>query len=114
MGDEGPVRWVPKTAFVMPEIPPELQVDPVLASLLHCMAFLELSGDDTVDPDWAVEAMEHVAHYLGRLTEAEVGQVARQLASAAGYAHRKGWPERLVDFLEEFPEHCGVRRGKPA
>ena len=51
----------------MPVIPESLGVDPVLAALIHVAAFLELSGDDAVHPDWAVEALEYVAHYLHRL-----------------------------------------------
>jgi hypothetical protein len=105
---------VPKVAFVMPVIPPELEVDPVLAGLLHCMAFLELSGDDAVDPDWAVEAMEHVAHYLQRLGQAERERIVRQVTSAAGYARTQGSSDQLVEFLETFPEHCGLRGESPA
>lgn len=65
--DDG-VLWVRKDAFVMPLLPPDLGVDPLVAALLHVTAFLELSGDDAVDPDWAVEALEHVGHYLETAT----------------------------------------------
>jgi hypothetical protein len=92
----------------MPVIPPHLNIDPVLAGLVHCMAFLELSGDDAVDPDWAVEAMEHVAHYLQRLGEAEAQRVGEQLAIAAEHARSQGLPDELVEFLASFSENCGV------
>ena len=81
---QGPVRRVPKAAFVMPVIPAEVNVNPVLAGLLHCMAFLELSGEKAVDPDWAVEAMEHVAHYLQRLGQADVQGIASEVVFRGG------------------------------
>jgi hypothetical protein len=61
---ESPGEWVHKHAFVMPLLPASLRVDPAFAALLHVTAFLELSGDEAVDPDRAVEAMEQIAHYL--------------------------------------------------
>jgi hypothetical protein len=108
MTDEGPVRWVDKTAFVMPELPPDLRVDPVLAGLLHCMAFLELSGDSTVDPDWAVEAMEYVAHYMQRLSAGQAESIRRQLALVSAYARQHGAPDTFIEFVDRFLEHCGV------
>ena len=52
--NEGPGEWVDKEAFVMPLLPESLDVDPQFAALFHMAAFLELSGDEAVDPDWAV------------------------------------------------------------
>lgn len=98
MNNEGPVRWVPKTAFVMPLLPP----------------FLELSGDDSVDPDWAIEAMEHIATYLLRLPTTEVAVVARQLAAVSEYARTQGAPSGFIEFVDGFLDNCGVSRGDPA
>ena len=108
MSDEGPGRWVRKTAFVMPLIPADLRVDPVVAALLHCTAFLELSGDEDVDPDWAVEAMEHVATYLQRLPPERIGAVSDQLASVRAYAEQQGAPQEFLEFVDGFLANFGV------
>ena len=108
MTDEGPVRFVRKDAFVMPLLPPELGVDPVLAGLLHCMAFLELSGDESVDPDWAVEAMEHVAAYVQRLSPSETEAVRRQLAAVSEHARNNDAPGEFIEFVDGFLKACGV------
>ena len=105
---EGPGRWVPKDAFVMPLLPTSLKIDPVVASLVHCVAFLELSGDDAVDPDWAVEAMEHVGAYLQRMSADQAEDVARQLGAIATNARLQKAPPEFVEFLERFLENFGV------
>ena len=102
MADDGPVD---KAAFVMPLIPAELRVHPILASLIHCMAFLELSGDEAIDPDWALEAMEHVEQYLQRLPPDELVRIAQQLAVLSAHARAKSFPEPFVLFLDRFLEY---------
>jgi hypothetical protein len=102
------VRWVKKDAFVMPVLPKSLRVDPVVAALLHLTAFLELSGDDTVDPDWAVEAMEHVGHYLGQLPPERVEAVREQVGRVAKHARKEKWGGAAVEFFAEFPDNFGV------
>jgi hypothetical protein len=92
----------------MPLLPEELGLNPVLAGLLHCMAFLELSGDDTVDPDWAVEAMEHVAAYLHRLAAADREAIANQLERTSKHLKGQGAPDELIDLVVNFLAYCGV------
>jgi len=111
MADEGPVRWVPKAAFVMPLLPPQLEVDPILASLLHCMAFLELFGDDAVDPDWAVEAMEYVATYVKRLPREQLHSIEKQLARIGAHARQVNEPAPFVTFVDNFLVTCGADSG---
>jgi hypothetical protein len=105
MSDDGPGEWVEKTAFVMPLLPAEVDVDPVVAALLHCTAFLELSGDEDVDPDRAVEAMEHVAAYLQRLPEDRTAALAGQFARVRAFAEKQGAPEEFLDFVDGFLEN---------
>jgi len=92
----------------MPPLPPALGVNPVLAALVHSVAFLELSGDDAVDPDWAVEALEHVAHYLQQLPNEESQVIQRQLASIGSYLQAQGAPDEVVEFISGFLQNCGV------
>jgi hypothetical protein len=105
---EGPGEWVEKDAFVLPLLPPKLNVDPMFASLLHCAAFLEFSGDEVVDPDSAIEAMEQVSTYLGSLEPDEVETLSTQMERIVRHAKQEKWPEDLVDFLTDFLENFGV------
>ena len=105
---KGPGKFVEKEAFVMPEIPAELGIDPLLAGVLHTMTFLELSDDETVDLDWAVEAMEHVAYYLQRMPEGQVAEVKGQLDRLLEHARKKKQPSEFVAFIESFLEAAGV------
>jgi hypothetical protein len=95
-------------AYVMPELPTSLRVDPIVAAPLHVAAFLELSGDDTVDPDSAVEAMEHIGVYLGRLPARRMAAIREQLARVAAHAKAQRWGTEPVEFFTEFVEHFGL------
>jgi len=100
-------REVPAGAAVLPLIPPELGVNPLLLAVLHATVFLDGSEDDVVDPDAAVEAMEYVAGYLQRLTGAELQRVREDLECLAAYAKQEKWPERQVRFFTEFlADYC--------
>jgi hypothetical protein len=105
---DGPVRWVDKDAFVMPVLPTSLGIDPIVAALLHAVAFLELSGDGTVDPDWAVEALEHIVHYLGRLPAARIAILGEQVARVAATAKAAGWGDEAAKFFDAFMGNFGV------
>ncbi len=92
----------------MPALPPSLEVDPVLAALVHVAAFLELSGDDAVDTDSAVEATEFVAHYLQQLPSDRGASLRQQLGRVVEYAREQGWGEDAVEFLAGFAENFGL------
>jgi hypothetical protein len=49
MKQDEPAEWIPKDAFVMPVLPPDLSIEPLLAALLHLASFLELSGSGLGD-----------------------------------------------------------------
>jgi hypothetical protein len=105
---EGPIKWVKTDKFVMPVIPGDLAVDPRTLALLHCISFLELSGDDTVDPDWAVEAMEHVTHYLHRLDQDSLTRMRTDMESIASWAESKQMAPRFIDLARRFTEYAGL------
>ena len=104
-----PVEWVETGKFVMPVIPDELHVDPRTSAILHCVSFLELSGDDTVDPDWAVEALEHVAHYLQRLSPDDLPRMFAELETIASWAESQQMAPHFVDLVRHFAENCGLK-----
>jgi len=103
-----PVEWVPTDKFVMPVIPEELHVDPKTLAVLHCVSFLELSGDGTVDPDWAVEAMEHVAHYLLRLPPDDITRMRSDMQTIASWAETHKMPPLFIDLVQHFAEYVGL------
>lgn len=92
----------------MPVIPEALDVDPRTLALLHCMSFLELSGDDAVDPDWAVEAMEHVTHYLQRLAPEEIARLRTEMRAVAKYAASQQMLPSFVELAQRFTEYAGL------
>ena len=107
MADD-PGEWIEKDAFVMPELPAELKIDPGIAALLHITAFLELSGDGVVDPDAAVEAMEQVGHYLTQLSPSEVKAVREQISRVAKHARKSKWGEEAIEFFADYLDNFGV------
>jgi hypothetical protein len=51
--------------------------------VIDVLCFFELSGDDVIDPDIAVQQMESIAYYLKRLStedKAEFSAFATRLA----------------------------------
>ena len=104
-----PIEWAQEGKFVMPVVPEELHVDPSTLAILHCVSFLELSGDETVDPDWAVEAMEHVAHYLHRFSQDEVSRMRADMQAIASWAESHEMPPQFIDLVQHFTEYAGLR-----
>ncbi len=105
---EGPGEWVPKGVAVMPLIPEELGVNPLLLAVLHATVFLDGSEDDVVDPDAAVEAMEYVATYLQRLSGPELRRVQEDLHALTAFARQENWPKEHIQFFKEFLKNYGV------
>jgi hypothetical protein len=102
-GDE-----VPDGAALLPEVPAELGVHPLLLAVLHATIFLDGSEDDVVDPDAAAEALEYLATYLQRLRGAELRRVKEDLQVLAAYAKDQDWPKQEVRFFKEFLAHFGA------
>ncbi len=103
------VGEVPDDAAVMPEIPAELNVHPLLLAVLHTTIFLDGSGDEVVDPDAAAEALEYLATYLQRLRGAELRRVKEDMQVLAAYARDQDWPKPHIRFFKEFLTSFGVR-----
>lgn len=92
----------------LPEIPAELGLDPVLAALLHCAAFLDLSADDVVDAEAATEVLEHVGLYIQQLSPERQEQVGEQLERLRQHAEKAGWSDDAIDFVDDFLYSCGI------
>jgi hypothetical protein len=74
-------------------------------AVVDAFAFLELSGDDVVDPDDAVGAMEMLTAELRECSSAE----RQALADAASAEHAAqiaaGAPAETLEFYETFVEN---------
>jgi hypothetical protein len=113
MADE-PGDEVPTGASVLPEIPEELGVHPLLLAVLHAVVFLDGSEEDIVDPEAAVEALEYLATYLQRLQERDLQRVREDLQTLVGFAKQEKWPKEHIRFFKEFLRHFGVSEEEEA
>lgn len=98
-------------AAVLPLIPAELGVHPLLLAVLHAVVFLEGSDEDLVDPEAGGEALEYLATYLQRLHGPERQRVVEDLDCLAAYARDQKWPKAMVRFFKEFLADMGVEGG---
>jgi hypothetical protein len=105
---EGPDESVPEGAAVLPEIPAELGVQPLLLAVLHAVVFLDGSAGDVVVPDAAAEALEYMATYLQRLAGPDVRRLREDLDALVAYAKQQQWPKENVRFFKEFLSNFGV------
>lgn len=83
-------------------------MDRLAAAVVEAIAFLELSGDDVLDADSAVAAMESIAAALGDSTLDERAAIS----SAVGRAlqrERDGRNSRdAIEFYENFMDSMGL------
>ena len=105
---EDPGDFVPKGSAVLPQIPAELGVHPLLLAVLHAVIFLDGSDEDVIDPDAAVEAMEYMAAYLQRLSGAELRRVQEDLHALTSFARQEKWPKQHIRFFKEFLSNFGI------
>ena len=94
-------RQVPDGAGVLPLIPGELQVHPLLLAVLHATVFLSASDDQIVDEDAADEAFDYMAGYLRRLDGSDLARVREDLEQNAGRPVTRGALYRTIDRLTE-------------
>jgi hypothetical protein len=106
--DERDEGEVPEGAAVMPEIPAELNVHPLLLAVLHATVFLDGSEDEVVDPDAGAEAIEYMANYLQRLRGAELRRVQEDMQVLMAYAKDQDWSKQQVRFFKEFLASYGI------
>ena len=99
---------VPEGAAVLPLIPEELGVHPLLLAVLHAVVFLDGSDDEVVHPDAAAEALEYLAGYLQRLDGDELRRAREDMTALAAYARQEDWPRQMVRFLKDFLQTYGA------
>lgn len=106
--DEEVDESVESDSFMMPVVPENLRIDPLLAALLHCAAFLDFSDDDAVDPQAAGDVLEHVGMYVQRLPAERFDEIQEQLDRLEDHAQNAGWPEDMIEFVRDFLYNCGI------
>ena len=74
----------------------------IARAFLSVAAFIELSGDDVVDPDSACNALEEIAVQLQRCTEDEIALLRKVLAEFSTSATNESEREFFKGFLGNF------------
>ena len=100
---------VPDGAAVMPLIPPELGIHPLLLAMLHSVVFFDSSSDEVVNEPAANEALSYIATYLQRLRGDDLKRVREDLMTLVGFGRQDDWPADVVRYLESFLDDFGVR-----
>jgi hypothetical protein len=75
----------------------------LVAALVDCLAFIELSPDSVLDPDAAVQVHEQVAGLLQALPPEDRQRLVAHIA-ALPHEHE----QRRREFLAGLPEALGV------
>jgi hypothetical protein len=100
---------VPEGAAVLPQIPEELGIHPLLLAVLHAVVFLAGSEAKIVHLAASHEAIEHIAEYLQRVGGKELERVRADLAKLHAFAVEHDWPKEEVQFFETFLDDFGMR-----
>ena len=99
---------VPEGAAVLPLIPPELGIHPLLLAVLHAVVFFDGSSEDVVNDAAADEALNYVATYLQRLDGPDLRRIKEDMECLLGFARQEKWPVEELKFLQGFLEEYGV------
>ena len=99
---------VERPEYVLPVIPAELELDPLLVALLHSVAFLDLADDDLMDPEAAGDALEHVGMYVQRLPDERLNAITADLEKLDAHAQSAGWSDAQREVVRDFLYSCGI------
>ncbi|MEW5850033.1 MAG: hypothetical protein AB2A00_14690 [Myxococcota bacterium] len=87
-------------ALVLPQLPQDADVDRVVAVVVHCAAFLELSGEKVVDTEWARRSMAAVTRRTRGMPPEEVDQLRGQLKAVARFARKGSISAGFLAFVD--------------
>jgi hypothetical protein len=99
---------VPPGAAVLPLIPVELGVSPLLLAALHAIVFIAGSSDNVVNGAAGSEALDYIASYLGRLNSAQTRQVREDVQCLLSYARQQKWSREMVQSLKVLAHELGI------
>jgi hypothetical protein len=99
---------VPEGAAVVPLIPENAGVHPLVLAVFHTLVFLEGSSEDVVDPGAADETVQYLATYLQRLSADDLRKLKEDLNRLAEHARRQKWSADQQKLIQDFLEHYGI------
>jgi hypothetical protein len=99
---------VPEGAAVLPVIPPELGIHPLLLAVLHAVVFFDGSSEDVVNDAAADETLNYIATYLQRLEGPDLRRINEDMECLAAFAHQEKWPPEELRFFQGFLSDYGV------
>jgi hypothetical protein len=79
-----------------------------MQALVDCIVFLELSNDEVVDPDSALQVLENIAYLLQRLNAPDRDAFLRFVEEMANDAARIDPSSEVVARLRSMPEYLGL------
>jgi hypothetical protein len=106
--EEDQEHEVPEGSAVLPEIPDDLDVHPLLLAILHAVIFIAGSDDSLVHPGAGGEALEHVGAYLRRLSGKDLERVKNDLAALADFAKQQEWGKEEIELFSNFLSDFGL------
>ncbi len=77
-------------------------------TVIHALAFLELSDDETIDPDSAVEAMEMLAADLQECTAEEKAALKRAIDAEYKLEKARKAPTKVLTFYKNLMNNFGL------
>jgi hypothetical protein len=77
-------------------------------AIVDTLAFLELSGDDVIDPDTAVKVMEMIAATLKEATPEEREALAAAAMAELNAQSAADASEEVLDFYEHLMADIGL------
>jgi hypothetical protein len=105
---------VPEGAAVLPLIPVELGINPLLLATLHAIVFMAGSAENVVNAAAGNEALDTIAAYLGRLNSTETRRIAEDVQCLLSYARQQNWSKEMVQSLTVLSGELGIdNKGKP-
>ncbi len=107
----GPPGEVPEGAAVLPLIPKELGIHPLLLAVLHSVVFLDGSSEDVLNDAAANEALNYLATYIQRLKGAELARIREDMICLGDFAKQEKWPAEETQFLMSFLDDFGAKAG---
>lgn len=77
-------------------------------ALVNAAAYLELTGEEGVDPESALQALEEIAYNLSYCTGDEKKALAAVLADMRASELDNGARPEMLDFLDTFLDSFGL------
>ncbi len=88
-----------------------MMIDPVVMALVEALVFLELSDEESVEPDAAVVAMEAIADILRTMSTQQREAFIKQLGLIADQQSTTELGVQRNEYIRAIPEYLGLDGG---